>query len=143
MAAVASRTAVRRVAVLALGVLSLGGCGFLIPIRQSLEGSRWQVRSINGETLPATPAYQVEFRGGRFAGKFGCNSFSGPYRLGQESIFVGPVAATEMACPGNAMAHEAAGFAALGRPLRIFWTDFGARLVLTSSAGSLDLRRIK
>jgi heat shock protein HslJ len=126
-----------------LGVPSLAACGFTIPLRPSLEGTRWQVRSINGETLPTTSAYQVEFRGGRFAGKFGCNSFSGPYRLGQESIFVGPVAATEMACAGDAMAHEAAGFAALSRPLRIFWTDLGARLVLTSSAGSLDLSRIK
>jgi heat shock protein HslJ len=121
----------------------LAGCASTIGIRPSLEGTRWQVRSIDGQAVPPTSAYQVEFRGGRLAGKFGCNSFSGPYRLGQETILVGPVAATEMACPGEAMAHEAAGFAALRQPLRIFWTDLGARLVLTSSAGSLDLRRIR
>ena len=127
----------------ALVFLPLVGCAFAIPIRPSLEGSHWQVRSINAEVLPATSAYQVEFRGGHLGGKFGCNSFSGPYRLGPDSIVVGPVAATEMACGPPAMAHEAAGLAALGRPLRIFWTDLGARLVLTSSAGSLDLRRIR
>lgn len=120
----------------------LGGCAFTVPIRPSIEGSRWQVTRINGGQVPATPQYQVEFRDGRFGGRLGCNSFGGPFSLGAETLMVGPVAATKMACAGRGMADEAAGFAIIGQPMRMVWTDLGARLILTSPAGSLDLRRI-
>lgn len=137
MAAAVSR------AFVALGaLLALGGCAFNIPIRPSLEGSRWQVVRINGQDVPRTPDYQVEFAGGQFGGKLGCNRFGGSYVLGAETITVGPIAATKMACMGRAMSDEQAGFAAMALPLRIFWTDLGARLVLTSPNGSLDLRKI-
>lgn len=127
---------------LALAVLT--GCAFSIPIRPSLEGSRWQIRSINGEAVPPLPNYYVEFRHGQISGRMGCNQFSGPYRLDAEAIVVGGLSTTEMACDAATTAHEAAGFAALrGRSLRIFWTDLGARLVLTSATGSIDLRRMR
>lgn len=129
---------------LAFSMLALAGCAFTIPIRPSLEGSRWQVRAINGEAMPATPTYHIEFGGGRISGRFGCNRFSGPYSLGTEAILVGGFETTEIGCDATTMAHEAAGLAALrGRVLRIFWTDLGARLELTSPTGSLDLRKIR
>jgi len=126
-----------------LGALPLAGCAFSIPIRPSLEGSSWQVRAIDGEVLPPTSAYRVEFGGGRIGGRLGCNRFSGLYWLGSESIVVHVVETSEMACDRATTAHETAGLAALRQPLRIFWTDLGARLKLTSSTGSLDLRRIR
>ena len=128
---------------LPLTMLALAGCAFTIPIRPSLEGSRWQVRAINGQVLPPTPNYQVEFRNGRLEGRLGCNRFTGIYSLGAETITFSLSGVTEMACDAAATAHETAGLAALRQPLRIFWTDLGARLELTSSTGSLDLRRIR
>lgn len=127
----------------ALSLLPLAGCAFSIPIRPSLEGSRWQVRSIDGKVLPRTPNYQVEFGRGRISGRFGCNRFSGLYQLGRESMVIHVVETTEMGCDVVTLAHESAGLAAVRQPLRIFWTDLGARLELTSSTGSLDLRRIR
>jgi heat shock protein HslJ len=138
-----ARLAIRPLLVLALAVLPLTGCAFTIPIRPSLENSRWQVRAINGERLPPTSEFYVEFRTGRITGRLGCNRFGGLYWLGPETITVHPVEITEMACDPVAMAHEAAGLAALRTPLRIFWTDLGARLELTSATGSLDLRRTR
>ena len=128
---------------LTISLLPLAGCAFMIPIRPSLEGSRWQIRAINGETLPPTPNYRVEFRNGRLEGRLGCNRFSGIYSLGAETITFSLGGVTEMACGPVETAHEAAGLAALRQPLSIFWTDLGGRLVLTSSGGSLDLRRIR
>ena len=128
----------------ALALLALAGCAFSIPIRPSLEGSRWQIRAINGDPMPPLPNYYVEFRHGQISGRMGCNLFSGPYRLDAEAIVVGGLSTTEMACDATTTAHEAAGLAALrGRSLRIFWTDLGARLVLTSATGSMDLKRIR
>jgi hypothetical protein len=65
------------------------------------------------------------------------------YWLGSESIVVHVVERSVMACDRATTAHETACLAALRQPLRIFWTDLGARLILTSSTGSLDLKRIR
>jgi len=122
--------------------LLLPACATPIPLGQPLEPSRWQVIAINGQSVPSSDSYRVEFRGGRFGGRLGCNHFGGPYRLRGGTLMVGQIASTMMACSEPAMSHERLGLAALAQPLQMGWSEGGARLTLSGSAGSISLARI-
>lgn len=121
-------------ALLATGCATAGGP----PGR--LDGTRWQVEAINGQPVPQTPQYLVEFNDGRIGGRLGCNQFGGDYRQSGATLAAGPVAATEMACPEPGMTHEGWGFNILQHPMRIEWRGEGG-LVLSNEAGSIELVR--
>jgi heat shock protein HslJ len=119
----------------------LAGCASVSTTPASLEGTTWTVARIDDAATPRTDAYRLEFRDGRIGGKFGCNSFSGPYSLAGKTLTAGNVAATKMACPGPADTFEREGFAVLAQPMQLQWHS-GSRLTLTNAAGSIALERL-
>jgi heat shock protein HslJ len=72
-----------------------------------LAGSEWRPVRIGAAPWPEDSGIFVRFESeGRLAGHGGCNRFMGSYALGGDTIEIGPVAATRMACPEPAMEHE-------------------------------------
>ena len=94
-----------------------------------LAGSEWRpVRLGASDVAPDTKAF-VQFRsGGELAGQGGCNRFFGRYKIEGETIEIGPIGATRMACPEPVMAQEASLLAALEAART--WTRDRTSLVL-------------
>ena len=84
-----------------------------------LDGMSWTLLAIDGEQpAPAESEVTLSFEDGQVSGSGGCNSYSGPFSLDEVNPFVmaiGPLTATERACPDPAGAQEAAYFAALDK----------------------------
>ena len=71
-----------------------------------LAGSEW---GLAGQDTPFV-RFEAE---GRVAGHGGCNRFFGGYEISGESLKIGPLRATRMACAGPVMEEEAAFLARL------------------------------
>lgn len=72
----------------------------------SLAGSEWG--------LAGTDQY-IQFSEGRVAGHSGCNRFTGGYALDGETLKLGPMASTKMACAPDQMEQEQAWFQMLDK----------------------------
>lgn len=104
-------------AVLAATVVLIGGCSPQASEPAELEGS-WVLESLGGvsELKHADPDVTtlMTLAAGKATGNGGVNSFTGTYDApAAGKVTFGPIAATKMAGPDNAMAQEAAFFAAL------------------------------
>jgi heat shock protein HslJ len=110
-----------------------------------LGGSRWIATMINngrGGVASVVEGTEVtaEFgTDGRVSGSGGCNRFSGEYTLEGDSLAIGPVASTRMACfePEGVGEQESAYFAALARTAS--WTFRDERLQLRAADGALQV----
>lgn len=75
----------------------------------ALQGSEWKPLRIVDQPVPEGSSAFVQFRSkGRLVGFSGCNRFFADYEAADGQIFIGPVAATRMACAESVMAREAA-----------------------------------
>ncbi len=90
------------------------------PGMSTLAGSSWQATGINNGkeavvSQEGTENVTLTFgTDGTVSGTGGCNTYSGPFTTsGADQITIGPLAATEMACPEPAMEIEQMYFAAL------------------------------
>jgi heat shock protein HslJ len=110
-----------------------------------LGGSRWIATMINNgrdgvagvvEGIEVTAEFGTD---GRVVGSGGCNRFSGEYTLEGDSLAIGPVASTRMACfePEGVGEQESAYFAALARVAS--WTFREERLQLRAADGALQV----
>ena len=103
-----------------------------------LEGTTWQLTSPGGAAGEATggkPApLSVRFSDGRASGFSGCNRFTGSYTRDGDTLTVGRLAGTMMACPEPRMAAEKAFLDGLSGTHRIAIS--GDRLSLTPASGS-------
>lgn len=122
-------------------LLLLGGCTSIHATDATFEDTRWQVTAIGGQPVPRSDSYRLSFADGRIGGRFGCNSFGGPYQVSGESVVVGDIATTLIGCPEPAATHEAKALSVLGAPTRIDWSS-GNRLTLRNARGSIALERI-
>jgi heat shock protein HslJ len=110
-----------------------------------LGGSRWIATMINNgrggvASLVEETVVTAEFgTDGRVAGSGGCNRFSGEYTLEGDSLAIGPVASTRMAClePEGVGQQESAYFAALARVAS--WSFRDDRLQLRAADGALQV----
>jgi len=102
----------------------------------TLTGTNWRVVTINGRPTPPRNFY-MNFMPDRIGAKFGCNSLGAGYSVTGSVLNAGAVMATRMACPD--MSFETQGSAILALPMNI--ADSGDRLVLSNSAGSIELVR--
>jgi len=94
-----------------------------------LAGSEWRPVRIGASDLAADTKAFVQFRsGGELVGQGGCNRFFGRYKIEGETIEIGPIGATRMACPEPVMAEEASFLAALEAART--WTRDRTSLVL-------------
>ena len=110
-----------------------------------LGGSRWIATMINNgrggvASLVEGTVVTAEFgTDGRVGGSGGCNRFSGEYTLEGDSLAIGPVASTRMAClePEGVGQQESAYFAALARVAS--WSFREERLQLRAADGALQV----
>jgi heat shock protein HslJ len=83
-----------------------------------LNGTIWTLVDLNFDQQPAladTPV-TISFQDGQISGSGGCNSYNGSFTLAEENPFglsIGPVAATQKACPDPILNQETAYFSAL------------------------------
>ena len=99
------------------GVIALGAIGFVVILvlmlnfGRGLEGPTWVVQemSVDGTmTAPISeaPPFAV-FEDGTVAGSSGCNSYNGTYQIDADSMTIGPLASTLMACTAELLGQEA------------------------------------
>mgnify|MGYP000746007021 CR=1 FL=1 len=79
-----------------------------------LAGSEWQPTVIGDMAIPKDADVFVQFQAeGELRGHGGCNGFFGSYRISGDSLEIGPLGATHMACPDPIMDRESAFMKAL------------------------------
>jgi heat shock protein HslJ len=96
----------------------------------SLEGTQWTLASgVDDVPDDAVPTLMLD--DGTASGLGGCNNFTGPYEVDGDSITIGPVAATMMACEEPKQTVETTYLQAL--EAADAWSIDGAELVLSSN----------
>ena len=118
---------------------TLNGCGGDILPPERLADTNWGIVEIDGRAVQGEN-YALQFSADRLSGQAGCNRFSGGYSQSGQTLTIGPVAATRMACPDPQMDHERRALQLLSGPVRISYPD-GDTLLLTGNGGTIRLRR--
>ncbi len=89
-----------------------------------LTGSEWLLEDLAGagviDNAQATLAFPEE---GKVAGRGSCNRFVGPAKISGDSMQLGPLGATRMACPEAVMNQETKYLDALQKVERFEWKD--------------------
>ena len=120
-------------AVLAIGLSSADA-------EQLLSGA-WRPAEIGASAVPDNSEANVVFgQKGQLTGHGGCNRFFGAYEIKSKSLEIGPLGATQMACPRPIMEQETEFLRALGEAYR-FRRD-GDELVLMNEAGDVLVRLV-
>jgi len=113
-----------------------------------LAGTSWALTTVGDQPVPGGVTAGLKFAGAAVSGSSGCNTFSGPYRVDGQSLHIGPLASTRMACDAASMAFEQAYLAALDgvttwavpqdAPMgtQLTLTGTGAKLVFGKPAGA-------
>jgi heat shock protein HslJ/uncharacterized membrane protein len=109
----------------------LAGCCRVPP--SPLEGTTWQLTPAGDAKDPGTAPPTVRFADGRASGFSGCNRFAGSYSRDGDTITVGRLAGTMMACPEPRMAAEKVFLDGLSGSHRV--AIAGDRLTLTPATG--------
>ena len=117
-------------------VLMLAGCAWQ-GATLDLEGTQWQLESIEGAALISGSMITLQFDADGIAGgNAGCNSYGGNYSLEGSRIMFSELASTLMAClEEGMMEQEAVYLAALGSAQEVSLE--GDRLAITSDGGTL------
>jgi heat shock protein HslJ len=104
----------------------------------SLVGVPWTlVSGLDVEGVEASPP-SATFENGVVGGSTGCNHYGGPVTIDGDSMKIGMIAATQIACPPPADSVERAYLAALGQVSG--WRMDGSALVLVNGDGDELLR---
>jgi heat shock protein HslJ len=111
------------------------GCGGGIIPPEKLDGTSWQIVSINGANIPSEREAMLRFEDGRISGTVGCNRLGAEYQFADRKLSVGPMMSTKMACPDPVGQQEYAFTLALGN---LGSTEFpgDGTMVLTAKDGS-------
>ncbi len=109
----------------------------------AIEGTTWQLTEYagpQGNTVPVPDklAATASFEGGTVSGTGGCNNYNGTYTLDGDTIKVGPLAMTRMACGDVQNALETAFTGLLGRVET--WSVMGDTLELKTADGKVGLK---
>ncbi len=104
-------------------------------------GGNWRPTQIGTLSVPSeTEAYVSFADAGRISGHGGCNRFFGSFETRGDNLRVGPLGATQMACPEAIMERESQFLRALGEANR--FNREGSDLVLMDEAGEELMRLI-
>jgi len=95
------------------------------PVSFSLSGSDWLLKDLGGSAVVDNSHATLKFpETGKIAGNGSCNQFFGSVEIHGDSVKVGPLASTRMACPDEAvMNQEAKYLEALQAVERFEWKD--------------------
>jgi heat shock protein HslJ len=126
---------------LVAGVFLLAACGgddddAAAP--PSLDGTSWSLVEGMDITIPDDGEMTIAFEGGRASGSGGCNRFAGSYEQDGDSISLGRLASTRMACAEAVMTAERSYHSALESVTS--WSATGGVLVLSDGGGEALLR---
>jgi heat shock protein HslJ len=90
----------------------------------SLIGSEWLLEDLAGSVVMDGIQATLTFpEAGKIAGSGSCNRFFGPGEISGNTIKLGPLASTRMACPEPVMNQEMKYLAALQAAARFEWKD--------------------
>lgn len=109
----------------------------------SLDGTSWRLSdyvSPDGQvvTVPAAVTPLLAFQDGQLTGNAGCNTFNASYTVTGDTIEIGPVMSTKMACEEPMASVEAAYLAALEAVDKVAVLDNG-KLQLWDDGGKTTL----
>jgi len=71
-----------------------------------LDGRSFVATELTGGTIVDGSEIVIEFRDGGVAVNAGCNTQRGGYEISDDTLVVGPMASTMMACPDELMAQD-------------------------------------
>jgi heat shock protein HslJ len=122
------------------GLFLVSGCGGDDDAEEppSLDGTSWTLVEGTEITIPDDVEMTIAFEAGRASGSGGCNRFTGSYEQDRESISLGRLASTRMACAEEVMSAEQAYHSVLESVTS--WSATGGVLVLSDSSGQALLR---
>ncbi len=107
-----------------------------------LLGPAWRIETIAGEAVMGRRPVTLEFRPGGWVGGQGpCNRFMGPWRMEQDALRIGPLAATMMMCEEPAMRPERALHEVLGSVLRHRFDESGALVIQADDGRGISATR--
>jgi putative lipoprotein len=130
-----------------LGTLLIASCvaqapAEPVPVADSLTAPTWRAAEIAGsgvvDRVQSTVRFDVD---GVVHGLAACNRFSGSYRRAGDTLRVGPLAATKMACAEAVMAQETRFLAVLEEVERFEVAEDGS-LVLVPKGGGEPTRLV-
>jgi heat shock protein HslJ len=105
---------------------------------ESLVGTDWRLKSIGGKPVVEGTTVTAVFSGDeRVSGSSGCNRYFGSARVTADSLSVGPLGSTMMACEQAVMDQESAYLANLQAATS--YTIEGSELRLGPTAGKVAL----
>lgn len=119
------------------------GCGGGVIQQGSLAGTKWQLVSLNGDDLADSAKTEIAFDGKMISGSAGCNRLSGSYKVDDQAITFGPIAATKMACPQPWMQIETEFFDLLASPVTYRLSATGLLLLRGGNEAEATLRMIE
>lgn len=85
-------------------VASLSACGSSISLDEAIEGPVWRLTQLNDQPVAGgrepqrDPQVSFDRSSGRVSGSGGCNRMSGGFTRSGNSLRIGQLAATKMAC---------------------------------------------
>jgi len=101
----------------------------------TLTGQPWSLVTQGGETVDPTLGISATFADdGTVSGSGGCNQYNATYTVDGDTIAIGPIAATRMACAPHIGDAEAAYFTALESAMG--FVVGGADLIIATADGS-------
>lgn len=121
------------------GAVSIDLAPFVPEADRPLAGTTWELTTLlDGDSASSiiagtTPTLEVDDLAGRLSGSTGCNSFFGPAAFADQTVSVGALAATKMACEPAVMAQESFVLEVLGAAAT--WEIDGTTLRITAADG--------
>lgn len=125
------------VLILVFSALLISGCAASASSSAELDGTAWQLVTINGNApVPGTQP-TARFAEGEVTGSAGCNSYFGSFEVKGSKLTVGALGMTEMYCmePEGAMDQETAYLSQLGDAES--FTIAGETLEITTKSGDV------
>lgn len=99
-----------------------------------LANTTWALASLNVNQFPVGVMQTIEFSpASTVTGNGGCNQFNGPYTINAQSLRIGPLSTTSMACEEAVAAQEQAYLAALQSTT--FFELSGNQLIMRDGGG--------
>ena len=99
-----------------------------------LANTYWSLQTLNVNQIPVGVLQTIRFSAANTTtGSGGCNQFNGPYSVNGQSLHIGPLGTTSMACEGDVAAQEQAYLQALQSTTSFELT--GNQLILRDGSG--------
>ena len=127
------------VAALAVGA-GLTACGSAISdddASDQLVRQDWIAETIDGTPVINPGRVTLAFAEGRVSGRGGCNHYSGPVEIGAQTLKIGALISTKMACVENGLMQQESAYLNALQSAQRYRVGGDARLVITTASGAI------